>query len=40
MKDGFEAFKAKEYFDELQRVASNLSHEGIDRIVDTLMKVY
>jgi D-sedoheptulose 7-phosphate isomerase len=40
MKDGFEAFKAKEYFDELQRVASSLSHEGIDRIVDTLMKAY
>jgi len=40
MKDGFEAFKAKEYFDELQRVASNLSHEGIDRIVDALMKAY
>jgi D-sedoheptulose 7-phosphate isomerase len=40
MKDGFEAFKAKEYFDELQRVASNLSHEGIDRLVDTLMKAY
>jgi D-sedoheptulose 7-phosphate isomerase len=40
MKDGLEAFKAKEYFDELQRVASNLPLEGIDRIVDTLIKAY
>ena len=40
MKDGFEAVKAKEYFNELQRVSSILSYEGIDKIVDTLMKAY
>src|SRR5215472_2173009 len=40
MKDGFRTFKAKEYFNELQRVSSDLSYEGIDKIVDTLMKAY
>lgn len=40
MKDGIEILKAKQYFDELQRVASNLSHKGIDEIADTLVQAY
>lgn len=35
-----EILNAREYFEELQRVATGLSHDGIDQIADMLVKAY
>jgi D-sedoheptulose 7-phosphate isomerase len=40
MSDGLNILGAKQYFEELQRVAAALSLGGIDRIAETLMKAY
>jgi len=40
MNDGIEILSAKQYFDDLQRVVSCVSREGLDQIADTLMEAY
>ena len=40
MNDGIEILDAKQYFDELQRVVTGLSHKGIDQIAATLVRAY
>jgi D-sedoheptulose 7-phosphate isomerase len=40
MNDSIEIFEAKQYFEELQRVAISLCFDGIDQIADTLLKAY
>jgi len=40
MKDAVEILGARQYFEELQRVVTGLSHEGIDQIADALFKAY
>lgn len=40
MKDSVEIVEAKQYFDELHRVASELCHEGVNQIADALVKAY
>ena len=40
MRDGIEFSEAKQYFDELQRVANNLCHDGVNQIAEALMKAY
>lgn len=40
MKDGVEILEAKRYFEELQRVATSLWHDGVDQIAATLLKAY
>src|SRR6266478_5873524 len=38
MDGGTEILHAKQYFDELQRVATGLSHDAVNQIADTLVK--
>ena len=38
--DRIEVLEAKQYFDELQNVAGNVSLDGIDQIADALVKVH
>jgi D-sedoheptulose 7-phosphate isomerase len=38
MDGGTEILDAKQYFDELQRVATGLSHDAVNQIADTLVK--
>lgn len=40
MRDGIEFVEAKQYFDELQRVANNLCHDGVNQIAEALVKAY
>ena len=40
MNDGIEILNAKQYFEELQRVVTGLSHKGIDQIAATLVRAY
>jgi D-sedoheptulose 7-phosphate isomerase len=40
MNDRIEVLEAKQYFDELQNVAGNVSLDGIDQIADALVKVH
>lgn len=40
MNDSTEILEAKQYFEELQRVAISLCLDGIDQIADTLLKAY
>src|SRR6516164_3373666 len=40
MNEGMEILDARQYFEELQRVATCLCHEGINQIADTLVKAY
>ena len=40
MNDRVEVLEAKQYFEELQNVAGNVSLDGIDQIADALTKVY
>ncbi len=40
MSDMVEILNARQYFEELQRVATRLSHDGVDRIADTLVAAY
>ena len=40
MTDAVEILDARQYFEELQRVVTGLSHDGIDQIADTLFKAY
>ena len=40
MNDRTGIFEAKQYFEELQRVATSLCHDGVDQIADTLVKAY
>src|SRR5215472_8815089 len=40
MKDAVEILGARQYFEELQRVVTGLSHEGTDQIADALFKAY
>ncbi len=40
MSDMVEILNARQYFEELQRVARRLSHDGVDRIADTLVAAY
>jgi D-sedoheptulose 7-phosphate isomerase len=40
MKDGIEALEAKHYFEEVQRVAANVSIPAVDQIADALLKAY
>jgi D-sedoheptulose 7-phosphate isomerase len=40
MKGSIESLGAKQYFEELQRVANDLCHDGIDQIADALLKAY
>jgi D-sedoheptulose 7-phosphate isomerase len=40
MNNGLEIADASQYFEELQRVVTGLSHDGIDQIADTLVKAY
>ena len=38
MDGGTEILDAKQYFDELQRVAAGLSHDAVNQVADTLVK--
>jgi D-sedoheptulose 7-phosphate isomerase len=40
MTDAVEILGARQYFEELQRVVTGLSHDGIDQIADALYKAY
>jgi D-sedoheptulose 7-phosphate isomerase len=40
MNDSIEILHAKQYFEELQRVVTGLSLDGINQIADTLVKAY
>lgn len=40
MKDGVEILEAKQYFVELQRVATSLWHDGVDQIANALVTAY
>lgn len=40
MKDGVEFLEARQYFEELQRAASNLCYDGVNQIADALVKAY
>jgi D-sedoheptulose 7-phosphate isomerase len=40
MKDGIEILEARQYFEELHRVASSLSHDGVDQIAGILVNAY
>jgi len=40
MNNGNEVLHAKQYFDELQGVVADLSHDSIDQIADTLLMAY
>lgn len=40
MKDGIECLEARQYFEELQRVASNLCYDGVNQIANALVKAY
>jgi D-sedoheptulose 7-phosphate isomerase len=40
MNDCIEVLEAKQYFQELQHVAGNVSFDGIDQIADTLVRAY
>ena len=40
MTDAVEILGARQYFEELQRVVTGLSHDGIDQIADMLFKAY
>jgi D-sedoheptulose 7-phosphate isomerase len=40
MNDRLEVLEAKQYFQELQNVAGNVSFDGIDQIADALIRVY
>jgi D-sedoheptulose 7-phosphate isomerase len=40
MKDGIEILESKQYFEELQRVATSICHDGVDQIADVLVKAY
>ena len=40
MTDAVEIVCAKQYFEELQRVITSLSHDGIDQMADALVKAY
>jgi D-sedoheptulose 7-phosphate isomerase len=40
MTDAVEILDARQYFEELQRVVTGLSHDGIDQIADALYKAY
>jgi D-sedoheptulose 7-phosphate isomerase len=40
MEDGLEILEARQYFKELQRVATSLWHDGVDQIAATLVKAY
>ena len=40
MNDGIEIFDAKQYFEELLRVVSVVSRDGVDQIAATLVKAY
>ena len=40
MADAVQIVDARQYFEELQRVVTGLSHDGIDQIADTLVKAY
>jgi D-sedoheptulose 7-phosphate isomerase len=40
MKDGIEILEARQYFEELQRVANGICHDGVDQIADVLVKAY
>ena len=40
MKDGIEILESKQYFEELQRVAASICHDGVNQIADVLVKAY
>ena len=40
MNNGSEVLHAKQYFDELQEVVADLSHDSIDQIADSLLMAY
>ena len=40
VNDGAKILVAKQYFEELHRVATSLCHDGIDQIADTLVRAY
>ena len=40
MTDAVEILGARQYFEELQRVVTSLSHNGIDQLADSLFKAY
>lgn len=40
MTDAVEILGARQYFEELQRVVTSLSHNGIDQLADALFKAY
>ncbi len=40
MKDGIEILESKQYFEELQRVATSICHDGVNQIAALLVKAY